>query len=431
LNKINKTPKVFFGWWMVAACGIVGFLGVGFGNMAFSILFKPISAELGLDRAVTSLAFGIQSAMGGIIGLTGGWASDRYGPRRIMLAGIIVLVMGCAAMFFVHALWSFLLAWGVLVGGGFSLGATFITDRAIINWFVKKSGIAISIKFAIQSLAGLLLLPVIALLVINQGWRNTCVIAGVVIAVVTIPLTWFFIKPNRPEFYGLTPDGAPASAQENQTSPKNNSIALDMPAADLTLHQTMKTSAYWIFTAMQLISAFAITMMGAHFVPFLTDRGISAVQAAGMMGLLVTVSIPARLIAGFTADRLTTSSLRFLMAAGIYIQAVGAIIFLAREGTATIYVWILLYSIGGGISQSGNFPLQARYFGRKAFGSILGLSTTLQMPVALVVPSLVGWVYDTRHSYLGVILAMAVLLCASGTMACFIRRPAAQVPVSI
>jgi MFS family permease len=424
LNKIQKSPKIFFGWWTVLACGVVGFLEVGFGSMGFSVLFKPIAAELGLDRAATSIASGIQNAVGGIIGLIGGQASDKYGPRRIILIGTIIMVLGCIMMYFVNSLWFFIFAWGIAVGAGYNLGATLITDRAIVNWFIKKSGIAISVKFAIQALAGLMLLPVIALLVTNQGWRNTCIIAGIVIAVIAIPLVWFLVRPHRPEYYGLRADGITKSVIEiNQPANKNVNYSIGSEEKDFTLKQTAKTSAYWLIVILGFMSGFAMTMMGTHFIPFLTDRGIAPVQAASMMGLLVTVGIPARLATGFFVDRIKTDYLRFMMAAGIFIQAIGIIIFLVNQSTPTIYVWLLSYSIGSGISQAVSLPLQALYFGRKAFGSIIGLSSAIQMPIGLAAPMYVGWVYDTSGSYMSVILILAILLAISGVIACFVRRP--------
>ncbi|NWF77708.1 MAG: hypothetical protein HXY36_03855, partial [Chloroflexi bacterium] len=56
-----KTQKIFFGWWTVLACGVIGFLGVGFASQGFSVLFKPIAEELELTRAATSVAAGVQS----------------------------------------------------------------------------------------------------------------------------------------------------------------------------------------------------------------------------------------------------------------------------------------------------------------------------------------------------------------------------------
>ena len=99
-----RSPKIFFGWWTVLACSVVGFLGVGVASSSLSVLFKPIATELGLSRAAASLTGGVQSAGQGISGLTGGRATDRYGPRVAMLIGIGLLVLGLATAYVVKLL---------------------------------------------------------------------------------------------------------------------------------------------------------------------------------------------------------------------------------------------------------------------------------------------------------------------------------------
>lgn len=74
---MNNTPRrrVFFGWWSVLFIGVISGLGYGFNIYGFSVLFKPIAAELGLNRAFTSLAAGIGRLEGGITSPLAGWLS--------------------------------------------------------------------------------------------------------------------------------------------------------------------------------------------------------------------------------------------------------------------------------------------------------------------------------------------------------------------
>ncbi len=417
--KPKKLSDIFFGWWTVLATGIIGFLGVGFVSLGFSVLFKPIAAELNLNRAVTSIAASVQLLDIGILGLVGGWLSDKYGPKLIMLFGISCLILGCIMMYFVNSLWSFLVVWGIIIGTGQALGCTIITDKAIINWFVKKSGIALNTKFAIQSLAGILLLPLIAWLVDNKGWQETCVIAGIVMAVVSLPLTWFFVKTHRPEYYGLLPDGAKTIVNTNG---ENHGIQ-KTEEVEFTFRQTMKTPSYWLNIAIGTVFNLAMPIMNVHCVPFLTDMDIDPVKAASMMAIIVTAGIPARLIGGYFVDRVKTSRLRFIIAVGFLLQAIGISTFLIIESVDMIYVWFLLFGFGQGISQSVQLPLYARYFGRKAYGSILGSTIAMSVPTGLIAPVYTGWVYDTTGSYMDVFSLFAVLLGVAGTFACFLIPP--------
>ena len=420
-KSIFKT-KIYFGWWTVLALGIESLVGMGFAFQAFSVIFKPLAADLGLSRAVTSVAASAQSILGAFLVAIGGWVGDKYGPRWLILIGIVLMSMGCAMMYFINSLWSFLLVMS-LIGAGASLGVTYLTDKAIVNWFVKKSGMAINIKFAIASLSGFIILPFTAWLVSNFGWRVAYVVGGAIIAVVCIPLVWFFVKPNRPEYYGLLPDGEIKTTEIDQTTMKGKNIAVGAEDKEFTFRQATKTLTFWLLLANGYVVGLVGPMLGIHSIPFLTDRGISSIEAAAMVGLMSVIGIPARLITGPVVDRLQTKYLRFLMASGTFLQAIGVIIFLLNKSTPSIYVWFILNGVGGAINGSVGIPLLVRYFGRKSFGIIAGIFLPLQLPIALIGPVYVGWVFDHTGSYMSVISLMAVLVTVSGVIMCFMAPP--------
>ncbi len=429
MSKINKPSKVFAGWWTVAACSIVGFLGVGIVGPGLSVFFKPISTELGLTRAVASIASSLQSVGQGISGPVAGWATDRFGPRKIMLIGIALLALGLAAMSLVNSLWSFLVVWGLLVGVGFSFGCTVVTDTAIVRWFVRKSGIAINTKFAVQSLSGLALLPLLAWLVLTRGWRPATLIAALVIAFICIPVVWFAVRPHRPEYYGLVPDGdSAAGSREVRTTAETVSGA----TAEFSLREATRSHVYWMMIFITYLAGAAAPIMGVHCIPFLTDAGIASVEAATIMSIVPTASIPARLLTGYLVDRVSVPRMRFLMAFGFALQSAGVMVFLIGHGTGMIVVWFVLFGLGAGITQSVQIPLWARYFGRKAYGAILGSTMAMNVPVALVAPVYVGMVYDRSGSYMSVIVALAILTAAAGILACFLHQPSkTAVPAAV
>ena len=422
----QKPPKIFSGWWIVFACSIVGFLGVGVASSGLSVLFKPIAEELGLSRAAASIASGIQSIGQGISGLGAGRATDRYGPRRIIIVGVVLMMIGLVAMHFVNSLWSFLLAWGLLVGTGFSFGCTFVTDTAIVKWFSRKSGIAINLKFAVQSLSSLALLPIMALLTTSQGWRFTCVAAAAAIGAISLPLTWFLVKPHPPEHYGLRPDGDKESEPDN-TSNGQNIRADDQEEDCFTLKQAIKTRSYWLLTVMSYLSAAAAPILSVHCIPFLTDRGIDSVKAAGMMAIILTSGVPARLITGFILDRVKTVNLRFMIMTGYLLQSLGVVIFLISGSVFSIYLWFFFCGFGNGVTQGTIIPSYARFFGRRSFGAIMGSTMFTNMPIAIVAPIYIGWIYDRTGSYMIAVTGLAVCCALAGIVATFTKPPKRRV----
>ena len=88
-----------------------------------------------------------------------------------------------------------------------------------------------------------------------------------------------------------------------------------------------------------------------------------------------------------------------------------------------IYVWFILYGIGMGAGFGLMFPLRARYFGRKAFGSVSGSSSMFMTPAGVAAPIYLGWVYDTTGSYITAFTLIAALLAFSAVLMILIPPP--------
>ncbi len=411
--KRRRFPKIFFGWWTVLAGGILAMWGNGYYISGFSAFFKPIASELGFSRAVTSIPASFGKFEGGFEAPLSGWLTDRYGPRWIVLLGVFLMGLGLILMNFINSFWTFLVAWGVLLGTGINMGLSLPLEKAVTNWFVKKRGLAISIRWTLSVLGSVLVLPLIGWLISMQGWRVTGVIGGVVMLLVGLPLAWFFVKQHRPEYYGLLPDGATVeegAAEAGQMIDRGVRYAAEVQEVEFTVRQAVRTPTYWLLVLGYGGYALVSSVVFIHGIPFLTDMGIDPVWAAVMMGISSSASLPTRLLTGFFADRLKKSHLRFLMGGAFLLQALGVTVFLLNQTIPMAYVFFILYWAGMGPIIPLNSIIRSRYFGRKAFGSIQGTSTLLLMPTGVIAPIYAGWVYDTTGRYVTVFVLMAALL---------------------
>ncbi len=426
-----RFPKIFFGWWTVLAGGILAMWAAGYNTYGLSALFKPIASELGFSRVATSVPAAIGRLEGGFEGPVAGWVTDRFGPREIVLFGVFLVGLGLILMYFINSLWAFFIIWGVILGTGHNIGTTIPIDTSITNWFVRKRGLALSIKGVFQGLSGVLVLPLIAWLIITQGWRMTVLIGGVVMLVIGLPLAWFCLKQHRPEYYGLLPDGATTEEETTEASQmidRGVKYATEVKEVEFTLRQAMRTPAFWMMTAAQAVLGLTGPPITTHSIPFLTDIGIEPLRAAGILAMMALATILSRLAIGLIADRLRINHLRFLLGGTFLLEAVGIAVFLLNQSITMIYVWFILRGIamGGGFLFSA---MTARYFGRKAFGSIQGTKTMLLTPVAIAALIYVGWVYDTTGSYMTAFGAVAAALIASTVLMSFATppKPPAQV----
>ncbi len=424
--KRRRFPKVFFGWWTVLAGAILSFWGHGYSAGAFTAMLKPIASELGLSRAAASLPASVSRFEGGLEAPLSGWLTDRYGPRWPILLGLFLFSLGLILMNFVNSLWAFLVAWGVLLGTGVNIALSVPLDTAITNWFVKKRGIALSIKQVLSGFSGVVMVPLVVWLIPIQGWRVTCVMGGVVMLLVGLPLAWFCFKRHRPEYYGLLPDGATVeegTAETSQIIDRGVEYATEVQEVEFTLRQAMGTPTFWVFTIATVAQGVASPIVMLHGVPFLTDTGIDPLVAAGIYSMMLFVGIPFRLLGGFLADRIRRDHLRFIIGGAYFMQALGFTAFLLNQAIPMIYVWFILFGIGHGLAMIPITAMRARYFGRKAFGSIQGISAMFMTPGGVAAPIYAGWVYDTTGNYITAFRLVAALVGFAAVLALFILPP--------
>jgi len=413
IKKYLKDPRrIYFGWWMTLASGLLCLWGYAFSAYGFSALFKPISHELGFSRTATSFAASITRFEGGLEAPLVGWLSDKYGPKAVMFVGVFIAGLGLILMNWINSLISFYLVWAVVFSTGVNISLGMPMDVALANWFVKQRGTAMGIRWVFSGLSGSIGLPLVAFLIVTYGWRITCLIGGLVLWFVGLPLVLFFIKTRRPEYYGLLPDGAKTETVANENA--GGKYAAETGEIEMTAKQAMKTYSFWLIIIAYMFHGALYPVMNIHCIPFLTDKGLDPIKAAFVMTLYITASIPARFFGGIIVDMVGIRSIRFLIAGSFLAQCIGVTLFLLnQQSTIILYTFFLIYGVGMGAAMPMTPVMRARYFGRKNFGVIAGVSRFFNMPVAIIGPVAAGWIFDVTKSYELAFILFAVLLAIS------------------
>ena len=250
---------------------------------------------------------------------------------------------------------------------------------------------------------------------------------------VGLPLTWFSMKPHRPEYYGLLPDGAIPEEERDkpdQMIDRGVKYAEEVEEVEFTLRQALRTRAYWLLSIARIGHGMVVGTIIVHSIPFLTDMGIDPIRAAAIIAIASLIRLPTRFIGGLIADHVKKGHLRFLMGGAYSLLAIGFAAFLLKPIIATVNVFFFLYFFGTGVSVPLDAIMRARYFGRKAFGSIGGISRMLMMPVGIAAPIYLGWVYDTTGSYLTAFTLLAALLAFSAVLMSLVVPPKPPAEVS-
>jgi MFS family permease len=391
ISESNERDFKYYGWRVVlAAClGVMG----GFGSLfvyTFTVFVKPLGAEFGWNRESVSLGFAIAAMTVGLSSPLIGRLIDRFGPRRVILPCMTVFGCGVASLALLHSgLWQFYATCFVIgvVGNG---AAHLAYARSISTWFQRRLGVALAFVMVGAGL-GAMILPVVAQSVVSRsGWRAAYVSLGVLALLLGLPLSWRYIVER-------------GSAQK-RSAPVSHS--------GLTWQQGLRSFSFWIIVAVLFVSSISMNGAITHLSALLTDRGITAQEAALCASILGGSSVLGRIGTGWLLDRFFGARVAFvvslLTAAGIFL--------LARANSfAAAGFAAALIGIGAGGEAAITPYLLTRYFGLRDFSTLYGVTWTFYAASGAVGPVLLGRAFDSTGSYVSLlsILALALSLAAA------------------
>jgi MFS family permease len=423
LEKFTTQFKgLFYGWWMVAVgCGI-RMLGGGFHLYGFTVFFLPITQELGLSRAATSLVFSLARAEGAIEGPLAGYLIDRLGPRPMILAGIVLSGIGYMLLATIESYYGFLIVYLGVISLSFSAGFMHSPMVLANTWFIRRRALAMTLVSSAIGIGGTLITPLLAISVHTWGWRWGAFLSGLALILVGVPIALFVRR--SPESIGMLPDGVPADANPAPKNPATSGasqIRSHEPEANFTLKQAMRTSTFWMIILATTTRVAVYNAITVHFIPIMVWRGISEQRAAVLLAAMALMSLPIHLLVGWIADHRSKPRLM-----GICMSIGAASIFFLAYGEAEWALWAftLLFTFMEAIFPVG-WATVGDFFGRKSFATIRGTMSFFYLWGPALGPVIAGAVYDRYQSYGPLMSAFIALSLVSGVLYMSLKKPPA------
>jgi sugar phosphate permease len=415
---------LFYGWWMVAVgCGM-RMLGGGFHLYGFTIFFLPITQELGLSRAATSLVFSLARAEGAIEGPLAGYLIDRWGPRPIMLAGVILSGAGYMLLAGIESYYGFLVVYLGVISLSFSAGFMHSPMVLANSWFIRRRALAMTLISSAIGIGGTLVTPLLALSVQIWGWRQGAFLAGLGLILIGVPLA--LLVQRSPESMGLRPDGAPPTHAPGEVSrPQSRHRDSERPdEAEFTLSQAMRTWAFWMFILATTTRVAVYNAITVHFVPIMVWKGVSEQRAAAMLALTALMSLPSHLLVGWIADYVSKPR---LMGACMAVGATSLLFLAYGESEGSLWVFTILFTFMEAIFPVG-WATVGDFFGRKSFATIRGTMSFFYLWGPALGPVITGAIYDRYLSYAPMMSAFIALALTSSCLYILLIKPSPPRP---
>src|SRR5215813_12385652 len=364
---------------------------VGLALYGLPFYYDFMVREFGWSRTqVTSGNALSKLVVGPLFGFLAGWFVAKFGPRRLMLAGIMmggVALIGLGSM---NALWMFYLFY-LFNALGYVCAGPLPNQVLLTRWFDKARGRAMGFAYLGIGLGGALVPLLSVWLVQKYGWHNALRTLGVLIIVLALPLA-YFVKESPNE-------QAPTTKTTTPTAP---------------IGWALKSKTFYLLAIGSMCSIGAVGGTNQHLKLFLSlDQHYAQVEAARVASLVLTFSLVGRLLMGWLADRYTKKYVMLL----IYLLVAASIPLLFFASTpGAIYLFAIIFGIGLGGDYMIIPLMAAELFGVKVMGRLMGVILTADGVAEATVPMLVGNLRDVARSY-AVGFGVLVLLALVGAFA--------------
>jgi MFS family permease len=377
---------------------------VGLALYGLPLFYDHMVREFGWSRTQVTSGNAISKLLvGPLVGFIAGWAIDRFGPRRLMLAGIALAGAALIGLGSMTALWMFY-AFYILNALGYVCGGPLPNQVLLSRWFREGRGKAMGVAYLGIGLGGAAV-PWLAYGLTNLwGWRGALRAIGVLIVVLAWPMAW--LAKDAPDELGPErEDGAATTAAGTSAA----------------FGPVLRSPAFYMLAAGSMCSIAAVGGANQHLKLFLgLDQGYAQGEATQIISLVLSCSIAGRLLMGWLADRWPTRRVMLL----IYLLVAGAIPLLyAATSRPAMYLFAAMFGLGLG-GEYLIIPLMAaELFGVAVLGRVMGLIVTADGVAEAVSPMLVGYLRDANGSY-GTGFALLVAVALAGAVA-IARLPAA------
>jgi MFS family permease len=359
--------------WLDMALGALAMFTVFATAYSFGTFVKPIAAEFKADRGSTALVFGLTAFLYFVLGAVTGPLVQRVGPKRMVLFGGVVQVVGILAMTKVHSLWQAYATY--CIGVGIGVACCYVPMVAVVGgWFTTKRPKAIGLAVSGIGLSSLLGAPIAARLIKAYGWRDAYQVFAIVTAVLLLIVATFIRTPAS--FATMPP---------------------------LTLSSAVRTRTFVVLYLGTLMISIPLFSAFVNLVPYAEDNGIAKVRAALLISCIGAASIGGRIGLAWLAGRFGTGSV--YATAFSAMAATQLIWFVAGKRFEVLVVFAVLFgfSYGGFISLSPAYL--AEIFGPEQLGGLTGVNYSAAGIGALLGPTFGAWLVDHTGGYSATILS--------------------------
>jgi MFS family permease len=383
--------------YVVATAFLTLFAIVGFAYYGLPFFFDFITKEYGWSRTVVTSGNALGKLLvGPMFGFIAGWLIDKYGPRKLMMSGILMMGIALIGLSFADSLGLFYLFY-IFNALGYVCGGPLPCQVLISSRFDKNRGKAMGIAYLGIGTGGAMVPLIAAYLERNYGWHSSLAALGVIAVIIAFPMVYLL--------RGSSLKGSQTSRSE----------------AAVPIKAILTNRNFYLLGIGSMCAIGAVGGINQHLKLYLRDLNFTQSQAAQVISLVLLSSLAGRVLMGWLADLIRRKHVMIL----IYMIVASAIpLLLIPDFPGRIYIFAVIFGIGLG----GDYmiiPLMAGdLFGVRALGRTMGIILVADGIAESLFPMLLGALYnDVTKSYSVGFIVLICVAIAGAIIVSFLPKP--------
>ena len=362
----EKNPSRF--GWSVVGFSFVTLAFVYGVYYSFSVFFVALLKEFNWSRSIGAGAFSLFIIVSSLINPVVGNLASSGNPRRVVIGGALLLALGLGLCSLTQTWWQFYIFFSLITALGLG-GTGWLTNVIIIQqWFKEKRGLPTGIISSGIGIGILVCVPSAQYLILRLGWRMAYGVMAIFIPLLVIFLAMVFLK-RPPHFVSH-----PINMEEVQGIAKDP-LVLDegWASQSWTAGRAIRTKTFWLLGISFFLANLVTQTVFTHQVAFFVDRGLEALLASYLVGIVGIVSIGGKILWGTLSDRIGREITYTMGIVCSILGMVGLILFSLFPTSNLPYVYAIFFGMGYAVQATLPPLITADFFEGQGYGSIFGI----------------------------------------------------------
>lgn len=393
----TKKNRLHYAWIILLAACVLNVVSRA-DSASFGVFVDPLVRIFGWKRGDISFAYSLAFFAGLPAVVIMGWLGDRYGARKLMIGSSILIATGTVLLGTIGELWHLYLYYGLFVGSLGNAAFMVLLPVIITRWFHRRMGVALGIYWAAMGAGPVIFAPLFRWLIETYGWQRSFALIGLVMGFILITFSWLIRSSPREK--GLSAYGAGGSSDDSSVPTASGTLPVG-------LREILRRRPVWLLMGIHHFGCVGHAVILVHVVSMATFRGVSGIEAAGVLSTIAGISIISRFASSVLVERFGG---RALLTAALIGQSTPVLILLFAHEAWVFYFFAVVFGLCYGGEMVGFPIINRQLFGEEA---PLGSIYSFEMLGAGSGMALGGWLggilFDLSGAYTWSIIASVTI----------------------